>query len=148
MSGMPGSGKSHYAKTLSQNNLPSIVVSADHYFEDKPGGYKKNFNRNDLSKAHGGCLRLFLVSLENGENLGINYLIVDNTNLSAWEAAPYVCLAAAYGYECEIVRVNTPYETCLKRQTHNVPTKVMKSMKWRWDKPNFPPFWKVVNIDG
>lgn len=75
-------------------------------------------------------------------------IVVDNTNLSAWEISPYLNLALAYNHDVQILRVNTPLEICLERQTHGVPRKKMEEMLRRFNRKNVMPWWPIKEMDG
>jgi predicted kinase len=47
-------------------------------------------------------------------------IVVDNTNCTIAEIAPYVALAQAYGAEVEIVRINIDPEIAHERNTHGL----------------------------
>ena len=86
--GISGAGKSTYAAT----NYPgAFVVSADSFFTFADG-YK--FNPTRLGEVHGLCLLNFLDAAQRGRNV-----VVDNTNITVEEIAPYYALAEAYGRE-------------------------------------------------
>lgn len=132
MSGVPGSGKSTYVKRL----VGAVVCSADHFFE-KSGRY--TFDPRLLGEAHGECLAKFTRALLAGESL----IIVDNTNTSAIELAPYVALASAFGAECEIVTVKCDPEQAFARNVHGVPLVGIKRMAEAIESRQLPPFWAV-----
>lgn len=86
MSGVPGSGKS----TLVARRWPGAVVfSADAYFM-VDGEYR--FDPSRIGEAHCGCLRSLTETLQVAD---VEVLVVDNTNLSVSEIAPYAALAQA-----------------------------------------------------
>lgn len=136
MSGLPGSGKSTFAKAM-QDKHGHVIVSADHYFE-RDGEYK--FDPSKLSEAHQECFRMFVSALHSGKDV-----IVDNTNLSAWEVSPYMMYAEAYNHDVKIVRVGKGvlYEKMLKRQAHGVPEVTFWYMVRSWENPDFLPWWRV-----
>lgn len=131
MSGVPGSGKSTYSKKLG-----GVVCSADHYFE-KNGSYE--FNPRKLGEAHGECLAKFTRALLAGEEV----IVVDNTNTSALELAPYVALAQAFGASCEIVTVTCDPEIAHARNVHGVPLSGIQRMAAAIASRELPPFWNV-----
>ena len=51
MRGVPGSGKSHRALRLA-NNDQNKIFSADQWFEQQPGGYAANWKMDKLFQAH------------------------------------------------------------------------------------------------
>ena len=126
MCGASGSGKTTYASEHIEGPLPTGtavgIYSADFYFEDQATGEYK-WNREGLSKAHQGCLREFLQDLSRGIS---EVLIVDNTNCSPVEIAPYAQAALAFGCELEIIILQVSAETALKRNKHNVPIGTIK----------------------
>lgn len=131
--GLPGSGKS----TLIAKEFPdATVVSADHYFVDEAGVYR--FDPARLKDAHGACLREFIHHVRGGNPRTI---VVDNTNVCAWEMAPYAATAQAYGYEFEIVTIECDVETALKRNVHGVPEETIRRMADRLKTEELPPFW-------
>lgn len=139
MAGVPGSGKSHYVNNKLGLSRES-VVSADNYFVGSDGVYR--FDPAKLGAAHGDCLRGFVSALMKG----LETVVVDNTNTTAIEMSPYVALAAAYGYEVEIVRVGCDPAVAAARNTHGVPERAVRAMAERLDKTfqeGLPPFWNV-----
>lgn len=104
LSGISGSGKSTYAKKLvgdsfGQEECTGVVVcSADHFFM-QTGEYK--FDASMLSLAHGECFKDFIEEVQRGTSL----VLVDNTNTSVAEIAPYVLGGPGMG-----VRRRDPYD--------------------------------------
>jgi predicted kinase len=134
MRGLPGSGKTHWAS--SQDG--ACIVSADNYhMEDGKYSYKMQ----NAAHAHRMCFGDFIIKVENKFPL----IIVDNTNTSAIEIAPYYRFAEVFHYDVEILHVNTPFEICLARQTHGVP---MTTMLHMWKNLTFPlPLhWRMADI--
>lgn len=131
MSGVPGSGKSTYARKLVQSagmdkEVPiplGVIVSADDYFL-KDGKYI--FDRNKLSDAHSWCLRRFVDAIAEGKPLGDigpkdwfkGVVVVDNTNTTGEEIAPYYQLARAFGCEVELVTVYRDIMACAEKNVH------------------------------
>ena len=138
LSAISGSGKSTYCKQFPGGT----VVSADYYFET-PDGYF--FNPGLLGKAHAYCLKQFDIALNRGSVADL--IIVDNTNLSGIEIAPYYALAAAFGHEVEIVRFKCDPGLSLKRNIHGLNEKALKGQTYRFNNEikHFPPYWNVTN---
>ncbi len=146
MRGPSGSGKSTFAHRLltakeprSDEQLPKLIaealeyplgcrysVSADKFFE-VDGEYR--FDRNDLGAAHAHCLRLFVELAQEGHNE--NLIVVDNTNTTVEEIAPYAAVGRAYGHDVHIVEVTAGINDevdfddgaseCWGRNIHGVP---------------------------
>ena len=131
MQGVSGAGKSTWIK---KNHPKAVVCSADHYFLDENGKY--NFRAEDLGKAHQECLRKFVSELtrSNREDFPRD-VVVDNTNCALWEMAPYVQVAAAYGFTVEVVRLVCDPAVAAARNAHGVPEKSVKGMAARMEKP-------------
>lgn len=140
LSGISGAGKSTYAKTNHPNDL---VVSADHYFM-KNGVYV--FDHSKLGEAHAECLRLFVEAVRVGDRR----IVVDNTNTSVEEIAPYYLLAKAYGYDVEIVEIRVPSDRAFKRCIHEVSLSTINRMNWSMFNRQLPSYWdvKVIEIEG
>jgi predicted kinase len=135
LSGLPGSGKSTWARNFSSQLI--TIVSADHYFE-RTGKYE--FDPKLLGAAHSFCMKMFVgaVALYNHD-----VVIVDNTNTTALEMAPYVSVARAFDYNVEIHRFHVDPEISFKRNTHSVPMASIQNMKRNLDNLEIPPYWKV-----
>lgn len=139
LAGVPGSGKSTYVNNLGLSR--ESVVSADNYFVGSDGEYR--FDPTKLGAAHGDCLRGFVSALMKG----MATVVVDNTNTTAIEMAPYVALAAAYGYMVEIVRFSCDPAVAAERNVHGVPERAVRAMADRLDRTfqdGLPPFWNVT----
>lgn len=116
MQGVPGSGKSTWAKQYRDYvDENTRIVSADNFFLHFDGVYR--FDPTQLSAAHGECLRTFLMCIDNGSST----IIVDNTSTTVVEIAPYYAIAEAHGYEVEILRVECDCEQAASRNSHGVP---------------------------
>ncbi len=136
MRGIPGSGKSTIAKTLSDN-----VVSADNYFM-VDGEYQ--FDISKIGLAHQDCLTRYLaLLLEEHETI-----VVDNTNIRAWEIAPYLALAPIYHHEVMIVNVDCDVDVAIARGTHGVPAGTVKRMYKDINRISLPPHWNSERMRG
>lgn len=144
MSGVSGSGKSTWTKNFSYLRERYVeVVSADFYFM-KDGVYA--FNPAEISNAHGSCFRKFIEHL----NQGVPYVIVDNTNTSVAEIAPYILGAQAYEYDAEIVTIMCESEDDVKcaaeRNKHGVPFAGVTSQHKALRERQLMPWWKNTSI--
>lgn len=137
MRGIPGSGKSTEADRILEDQGGS-ALSADLYpglyTHDENGDIK--INPHLLGAAHGECIRGAVASLMQGDSV-----IIDNTNLTVAECAPYVALGLAYGADVEIVGVGCDPDVAYKRQTHGVPRHVHMGMVERFKAFDPPPHW-------
>lgn len=128
LSGISGAGKSYY---VSKQSPDTRVVSADDYFYDMnhalPGMRKVyKFEPSKLGLAHAECFKHFIDDCQ----YGARDIIVDNTNTSLIEIAPYVLGARAFGYDIEIITWQfkpgemrefvKSLEACAKRNAHGV----------------------------
>ena len=137
--GISGSGKSTYAKEVLGKDM---YFSADNYFIDRESG-AYNFDPTKLGEAHGQCLRFAADEMRYGKY----NVVIDNTNTTVAEIAPYAALALAYGYELEIVRLSCDLETASKRNVHNVPAHVIEAQLLRLETlpNNLPSWWKLTD---
>jgi predicted kinase len=133
MRGIPGSGKSTKAKSL-------IGKGAIHSTDDvisASGDYKKFFAdmvaANDFSRIgnmHKQNLQNAIQSMESG----VTPVIIDNTNIRAFEPKAYIQKALELGYDDNNIRIvdigtgGASAEELAKRNTHGVPLDKIKSM--------------------
>lgn len=146
-SGIPGSGKSTWVRK-NTNPYMTEVFSADDFFCDKNGQY--HFDPSKLSEAHSSCLKNFTMRLMHLNNFKDDSckitLVVDNTNTSAWEIAPYYSLAQAFNIHVKIVRIIASPETAFPRNIHGVHKDKVEKMAERITMNPLPPFWIVEEI--
>ncbi|USN52670.1 MAG: ATP-binding protein [Candidatus Nomurabacteria bacterium] len=91
--GISGSGKTTWTKSNAQD---ATIISTDDFFI-VDGVY--TFDITKLEENHRKAFRLYLDSLVAGKE----WIVVDNTNVQAWEYSPYVLAAGAYGYDVELL---------------------------------------------
>jgi predicted ABC-type ATPase len=138
--GVPGSGKSRFAANYRYGEeKKGWICSADQYFS-KSGTYK--FDPSKLPEAHQSCLRNFIDSISSSCPM----IIVDNTNIHAWEMAPYIALGELYGYQVEIhtFKVENPV-IAFERNIHNVPLKTIQYMFLALEKEILPRQYQHLN---
>jgi len=141
--GCSGAGKSTYIKNAYNPELIREVFSADHFFM-KNGEYK--YDPTKIGEAHSVCMRKFLSSAHAVSLYIGDLLIVDNTNISVAEIAPYVAVASAYGLDHEIVTLDCPPERATN--VHGVPPAQVKAQyKYMKMQENFfPKYWNHTII--
>jgi len=139
MRGLPGSGKSTMAKNMA--GATGRVVSADDFFM-VDGEYR--FDVAKLGEAHGQCMRRAIEHVQRDVEAP---LVVDNTNISNVEIAPYVLLAQAYGWFPQILTLHSEsayiVSVCAKRNSHGVPIERVTAMfeQLLLELPATPPWW-------
>lgn len=116
--GLPGSGKSTFAKTLG-----CFHVEADMFFIKNR---KYTFNKDFVGQAHDWCFR----TVEEALAMGLD-VVVSNTFTTRREVERYVVMATKYGRHT-IYRMMEDYGN-----THDVPQEALDRMKNR-----------IVDIDG
>ncbi|XP_074131394.1 NEDD4-binding protein 2 isoform X2 [Sminthopsis crassicaudata] len=90
--GLPGSGKSFLARKLLEENPNGIILSSDDFFY-KNGQYQ--FDGNLLGEAHEWNQKRAKEALEKK----VSPIIIDNTNLQAWEMKPYIIMSQKHKYK-------------------------------------------------
>jgi predicted kinase len=116
--GIPGSGKSTFAKQLTSN-----VFEADHYFYDNDGNY--NFIPSEIKEAHKECQQFVRYAMESS----IQKIAVSNTFTQEWEMEPYLDMAKENGYTVFTVVVENRHGG---KNVHNVPEDKIQMMKDRF----------------
>jgi predicted kinase len=117
--GIPGSGKSTFAKTLG-----GIHIEADQYFVDADGNY--NFDGSKIKNAHAWCLDKVKTNMA----VGRDKIVVSNTFTQEWEFQPYLELAKEYGYKTFTIIVENRHGNT---NEHNVPEDKIQQMKNRFN---------------
>lgn len=114
--GLPGSGKSTYAKTI-----PAMHFEADMFFEDKDGNYE--YDRNLIGAAHDWCYGNVVRTLRYGSSV-----VVSNTFCAMWEMEKYLSIPVIMNnVELDIVEMRAQYGSI-----HDVPQEAIDRMKQRW----------------
>lgn len=142
LSGIPGSGKSTLAARL-VSTAPvgsAQICSADDFHLDEKGVYR--FDPKKIGEAHDRCLLKFLDWLDKG----VENIIVDNTNLSSWEIAPYYRLGEAHRYSTKVVRIWCDPLVAAQRNIHDVPLDRVFQMYQKFLQIDLPPHWKTVTF--
>lgn len=120
------------------------VVSADSFFINDEGEYV--FDASQLPEAHGYCFREFLRALRERHN----FVIVDNTNTTAVEIAPYMLAASAFEYEPEIITIMpngwSDLGQALARNVHGVSSNAIAQQFINIRDRVIPPYWKEAFV--
>jgi predicted kinase len=116
--GIPGSGKSTFAKTLGGQHY-----EADMFFIDEEGNYK--FDVTKIKDAHQWCQSFVKTDMI----LEYPKIVVSNTSTQEWEMEPYFKLAKEYGYTVFSVVVENRHEGV---NQHGVPEDKLQMMKDRF----------------
>ena len=116
--GIPGSGKSTFAKTLDGQHY-----EADMYFIDEEGNY--NFDVTKIKDAHQWCQSF----VETDMVLEYPKIVVSNTFTQNWEMEPYFKLAKEYGYTVFTIVVENRHGGV---NQHGVPEDKLQMMKDRF----------------
>lgn len=147
ISGVSGAGKSTFLQT--QPWIDNAVIhSADSFFF-KDGKYQ--FDASLLGEAHGACMRDFIQSVRGSwravQVKELDYLptveVVDNTNLTIEEIAPYYSVARAYGFEVELITLHCPPQVAFARNAHGVSMRTIERMAERLGERALPIFWEL-----
>lgn len=121
--GIPGSGKSTFAKTLG-----GIHIEADQYFVDGDGNY--NFDGSKIKLAHEYCKGQTEAWMKtDGTQVNVDKIVVSNTFTQEWEFQPYFELAEKYGYKTFSIVVENRHGNT---NEHNVPQDKIEQMRNRF----------------
>lgn len=114
--GLPGSGKSTYAKKIG-----CFHVEAD-MFHCKDEEYAFDGSRSRL--GHNWCQKSALFAMEQGMDVAVS-----NTFTQKWEIQPYLDFAAKTGHKVKIIRMTNEYGTI-----HSVPAETLQKMRDRFER--------------
>jgi predicted kinase len=117
--GIPGSGKTTFAKQLTRN-----VFEADHYFYDNDDNY--NFIASEIKEAHKECQQYVGYAMESNTPK----IAVSNTFTQEWELQPYYELAIKYGYYVTSIIVENRHGGT---NVHDCPENMIQLMKDRFN---------------
>ena len=117
--GLPGSGKSTFAKLLSAH-LGFGHYEADMFFTHE-GVY--TFDATRVPDAHAWCKHNVEAALKRGKSV-----IVSNTFTRIWEMQPYLDLGNKYDAKVTVLTMEGNHGN-----VHGVPPEVIKKMRGRWE---------------
>jgi predicted kinase len=127
--GIPGSGKSTFAKKLVEHDF--LVCEADKYFVNKETGeYKFDFTK--IKEAHKFCQDLVETYMKDSlvNDQFYREIAVSNTFTQEWEMEHYMELAKKYGYTVFTLVVENRHGG---KNIHNVPDEIIEKMKQRFE---------------
>jgi predicted kinase len=116
--GIPGSGKSTFAKTLSD-----LHIESDMFFI-KEGEYK--FDGSKIKDAHNWCQDV----VEHWMDENKPKIVVSNTFTQEWEMEPYFELSKTHGYKTFSIIVENRHGN---ESIHGVPEDKLEQMKNRFE---------------
>jgi predicted kinase len=127
--GIPGSGKSTFAKRLVEHDF--LVCEADKFFIDKETG-EYNFDFSKIKDAHKFCQETVETYMKDSLTNDQFYreIAVSNTFTQEWEMEPYIKLAEKYGYMVFTVIVENRHGG---KNIHGVPEDKLQIMKERFE---------------
>ncbi|KAL4647767.1 NEDD4-binding protein 2-like 2 [Arapaima gigas] len=132
MRGLPGSGKSTLAQELRSSGPSGLVLSTDDYFYNGTG---YAYNPSLLGDAHEWNQKRARKAMDESRSP----VIIDNTNMQAWEMKPYAKHAVERGYCVEFCEPNTSWRRdpleLEKRNKHRVPRYKIAQMLERFELP-------------
>uniref|UniRef100_UPI00398F59B0 NEDD4-binding protein 2-like isoform X2 n=1 Tax=Pristiophorus japonicus TaxID=55135 RepID=UPI00398F59B0 len=132
MRGPPGSGKSTLSRLLLAQSPNGVVLSTDDYFCQN-GVYW--FDPNFLGEAHEWNQKRAKQSMDEGRTP----IIIDNTNIQAWEMKPYAEMAVERCYRVSFREPETWWKFNVveleKRNKHRVPREKILQMMERFEHP-------------
>ncbi|XP_055294651.1 NEDD4-binding protein 2-like 1 [Moschus berezovskii] len=129
--GLPGWGKTTLARQLQHDFPRALIFSTDDFFFREDGAYE--FNPDFLEEAHEWNQKRARKAMRNG----ISPIIIDNTNLHAWEMKPYAVMALENNYEVIFREPDTRWkfniQELARRNIHGVPREKIHRMKERYE---------------
>lgn len=147
MRGLPGSGKSTEARMLCNEHLMSggqtmVICSTDNFHME---GDKYVFKPDRLNEFH--IKNQFFA--QEFMLLGVELVVIDNTNIKRRDMLPYIDAAEECGYEIDEVIIGEDYlvpgdemtqqlidgyiKLCATRNTHGVPLEVIERMARKFE---------------
>ncbi|XP_075583789.1 NEDD4-binding protein 2-like 1 isoform X2 [Pelecanus crispus] len=118
-------------RQLKRDYPSAVILSTDDYFI-KNGGYR--FEPDLLEDAHKWNQKRAHEAMKNGKSP----VIIDNTNIHAWEMKPYVMMARENRYEVVFQEPDTPWkfnvQELMRRNIHRVPLQKIQRMKEQYER--------------
>ena len=118
--GLPGSGKSTFAKELMKKDEISNHYEADMFFMKNK---KYEFDVTQIGNAHSWCQTKTMEKLLKNETV-----IVSNTFTQLWELQPYFNMGTMLDVEVVVYCMKSLYPNI-----HEVPELIIEGMKNKWE---------------
>jgi predicted kinase len=118
--GVAGAGKSTVAALFAN----AVTVSADDYFTHSDGSY--HFDASKLKLAHEHCQSEFVAHCQSESEMGVETIVVANTNIMPEHFAFYENFAKAMGHKVFHIVIENRHGN---QNTHNVPATVLMNME-------------------
>ncbi|XP_023682037.2 uncharacterized protein n4bp2l2 isoform X2 [Paramormyrops kingsleyae] len=132
MRGLPGSGKSTLAQELLSSGPNGLVLSTDDYFSQETG---YAYDPGLLGDAHSWNQNRAREAMDENRSP----VIIDNTNMQAWEMKPYAEMAVERGYRVDFCEPSTNWKLdpteLEKRNKHGVSRQKILEMLERFELP-------------
>ena len=124
MQGIPASGKTTVARAVAGAFGYSRTYSTDDFW-----GSNYDFKPELLGQAHDWNQANVIQAMIQG----VLVIVVDNTNLSVKDMAPYCEMAAQFGYAVQLITVECPLEIAIwrnsqRRASRQVPEETIRKM--------------------
>lgn len=119
--GVPGAGKSSFARSLCSAKIIATIIEADDYFIQN-GLYQ--FDVSKLKQAHEWCQDRTTLHLSNGFSVAVS-----NTSTTEKEVAVYQQIAELTGSKFVSIILENRHEG---QNIHNVPSEKIQQMKARF----------------
>ncbi|NXR47164.1 N42L1 protein, partial [Hippolais icterina] len=117
-------------RQLKRDHPSAVVLSTDDFFVEN-GVYI--FEPDFLEDAHKWNQKRARKAMKNGKSP----VIIDNTNIHAWEMKPYVMMAQENRYEVTFQEPDTPWkfnvQELTRRNIHHVPREKIQRMKEQYE---------------
>lgn len=139
--GLPGSGKSTFAKQLLDDAMSVVIngmtiCSADDYFLRPDGVY--DWNPKYLKNAHEWCFNEVNYSMNSGDIwFDCELIVLDNTNILKSHYKKYLDLAKEMDYDVVEIVIGSFdddfIKQCAERNTHAVPLETIQNMAKKFE---------------
>ena len=140
--GIPGCGKSTWAKKLVKNKTSAYIIETDSIRKELTGSYEdQSQNKKVFEVAHA---RL-------GEALRdhIDYIVFDATSLKAWSRKTIIDIAKKHNAEVHCAYFSVPLATCFKRndeRERHVPDHVIVHMFSTMEVPTLEEGFDTIEV--